>query len=321
MAFGTRSAFLSARGKGISTCDKSQHAIEQGEQGHEIASFDALIGALHPPESELRMLASLQTYLDESIDKDRRIFAIGGFIGRADEWRELLLDWIDRIHPSKLPNPITAFHMTDCETGGGEFRDELGWSRDSRKELIIDLLEIICRYNVALFGMGVSIKEYETLDHVDPNKRFRLGNSQYHFLLQSVIRDLVKEMDDGSFGGYERVAFFFDRNSPHEFWANHLHKRMQQDDDPRSRRIGPLIFDSKAQMRLLQVGDIGAYESMKAIRNIRYAEGRSRKSFQRLLETNHVWKISAFNEAGLQQMVEEKKQHLLEIGKKWQRVK
>ena len=86
------------------------------------------------------MLASLQTYLDESIDKDRRIFAIGGFIGRADEWRELLLDWIDRIHPSKLPNPITAFHMTDCETGGGEFRDELGWSRDSRKELIIDLL-------------------------------------------------------------------------------------------------------------------------------------------------------------------------------------
>ena len=200
-------------------------------RGAEIGSFDDLVRALHAPDSRLKMLATLQTYLDESIDRDHRIFAIGGFIGRADEWRELLFEWIDRIHPSKLPRPIKAFHMTDCENGGGDFRDELGWDRESRRQLIIDLIAIICRYNVALFGMGLPIKEYERLDHVDPNKRLKLGYSQYHLLFQSVIRDLVKEMDDGSFGGHPRVAFFFDRNSPHEFWANHMHKRMQLGDD------------------------------------------------------------------------------------------
>lgn len=292
---------------------KSQLSLEHQR---EMASFEALVGALHPPESEIRMLAALQAYMDESSDKERRIFTIGGFIGRADEWRELLFDWIDRIEPRKLPNPIRAFHMTDCENGGGEFRDELGWDRDSRRQLIIDLLDIICRYNVGLFGLGLPIKEYELLDPVNPEKGLKLGYSQYHLLFQLVLREMASEMEEGGFPGHEEIAFFFDRNSPHEFWANHLHKRMQQEDEPRCRRIGPLTFHNKERMRMLQVADVGAFESMKSITNIAYKEGRTRKSFDKLLATDHIWRISKLNSDGLKQMVTEKKKHLSELATK-----
>jgi hypothetical protein len=100
----------------------------------------------------------------------------------------LLLEWADRIQPDKLPHPIKAFHMTDCESGGGEFRDELGWDNESRKQLIIDLIQIICRYSVALFGMGLPIQDYEALQPVTKNpsndKGVKLGGGQYRFLLQ-----------------------------------------------------------------------------------------------------------------------------------------
>jgi hypothetical protein len=206
---------------------------------------------IREPESEIRMLTSLQAYLDESADKERRIFSIGGFIGRADEWTSLLLEWIDRIRLHRLPHPIKAFHMTDCEDGGREFRNELGWDDDSRRNLIIDLLEIICKYNVALYSLGMPIKEYELLDPVNPEKGLRLGHTQYHFLFQSVIPDLAREMDESGIPAHEDMAFFFDQNSPHEFWANKFHKDMQKH-DPRRSRMGSGSMSREDAARALQ---------------------------------------------------------------------
>jgi len=258
------------------------------------------------------MLAMLQGYMDESADKDARIFCIGGFFGRSDEWSPLLLEWVDRIQPHRLPHPIKAFHMTDCENGGGEFRDELGWDRDSRKQLIIDLIQIICRYTVGMFGMGLPIQEYEALDPVTTNpsndKGIKLGGGQYRFLLQSVMADLAIEMEDTAFPAHEDIAFFFDRNSPHESWANILHKEMQNCGRPWSRRIGSLTFDSKEKLRLLQVADVGAYECRKYIVNHIFKEGRTRKSFETLKDRHRIWKIAAFNKDNLKEMLEDKQE-------------
>jgi hypothetical protein len=234
----------------------------------------------------------MHAYMDESSDKESRLFCIGGFVGRADAWMDLMHRWIERLRPHQLPNPIKAFHMTDCENAGGEFRDELGWDRDSRKQLIIDLLEIICGYPVAMFGVALPLKEYFSLDPIN-DQGDKLGKSQYHFLFQSALADLASELETTDFLPYDNIAFFFDRNSPYEYWANRLHKEIKEDKRLKWRhRIGSLKFESKEKLRLLQVGDIGAYESMKHMANALYNEGRTRRSFQKLATTNHVWKLA-----------------------------
>jgi len=207
------------------------------------------------------MLAMIQAYMDESCDKEQTLFAIGGFLGRSDAWIPLLYEWISRLDPKNLPNPIRAFHMTDCENGWGEFRDDLGWDGDSRRTLIIDLLDIICKYQVGMFGLGIPLRDYKSLDAING---VNLGRNEYHFMFQAILADLAIELEEGKLPDHETIAFFFDRNSPHEVWANAVHKASQNDTRfAWRRRIGSLTFGNKEQLRLLQVADIGAYETMK----------------------------------------------------------
>lgn len=134
---------------------------------HEVQCFADLAILSHDFQSKLKTMALITAYGDESSDKDKRVLAVGAFVGRADEWTALLLDWIERIKPENLPNPITSFHMTDCETGQGEFRGKFGWTEESRKRLIIDLIEIITRRRVLLYGAGLQMKDYGNLDLID----------------------------------------------------------------------------------------------------------------------------------------------------------
>jgi len=237
---------------------------------------------------------------------------VGGFVARSDAWTSILHQWIERIRPERLPCLIKAFHMTDCETGQGEFRDEYGWSHETRKHLIIDLIDIICGQIIGLFAVGLPIKEYKALDPLTPDGT-RLGYSQYHFIFQAAIAYLAGELDDGDFPQHETVAFFFDRNSPYEAWANKLHNLLQNSDHSWSRRIGPLTFQSKEKMRLLQVADLGVYEGMKYITNSVYNEGRTRKSFEKLAAHHCVMKLSAFNADNLKEMFDFKKSKLTDV--------
>jgi hypothetical protein len=293
-------------------CQKSQYPSLNVQT--EVEEFIALSRAVHGYESDLEMLAMLQAYLDESVDKDHRMFVVAGFVGRSDAWSSLLHEWIDRIQPERLPRPIKAFHMTDCENGGGEFRDVLGWDKTSRTDLIIDLIDIICRHRVGMFGVGVPIKEYEALSPVT-DQGLKLGYTQYHFAFQAAVAYLAAEMEDHEFPRHDTIAFFLDRNSPHESWANALHKHLQNSDQSWSHRIGSLTFNSKEKLRLLQVADLGAYESMKYLTNAVFTEGRSRRSFNKLAENHRVMKLSAFNADTLKEMVELKKANLMQFAK------
>jgi hypothetical protein len=257
-------------------------------------------------ESVTTMNASFHAYMDESVDKQERMFVVGGFIARPETWTSIRYRWVDRIQPNKLAHPIRAFHMTDCETGQGEFRDELGWDKDSRRRLIIDLINILCEHVVGLFAVGVPIQEYKALDPVTPTGT-RLGYSQYHFIFQAGIAYLAGEIEDGGFSPNETIDFFFDRNSPYETWARKLYKELQNSAHPWSRRIGSLTFHDKQQLRLLQVADLGVYEGMKYLTNSVYKEGRTRRSFNKLAEHQCVIKLSAFNAETLKELVELKK--------------
>lgn len=261
------------------------------------------------------MIASIHAYMDESVDKQGRLFVVGGFVSRPEAWSSILYQWVDRIQPDKLPSPIKAFHMTDCETGQGEFRDKLGWNQNTRRQLIIDLIDIICGHVVGLFAVGLPIAEYKALDPITPDGT-RLGYSQYHFIFQAAIAYLAGEFEDSGFPRHETIAFFFDRNSPHESWANKLHAELKKSTHPWSHRIGSLTFEDKERMRLLQVADLGVYEGMKYLTNSIYNEGRTRRSFEKLAAHHCVMKLSAFSKDNLQEMVKFKKETLGELIKR-----
>ena len=254
-------------------------------------------------------MALITAYGDESSDKDKRVLAVGAFVGSADEWRALLLDWIERIKPEKLPNPITAFHMTDCETGQGEFRDKFGWTEESRKKLIIDLIEIITRRRVLLYGAGLQMKDYGNLELIDGKP---VGKSEYHVLLQAIMGELSMQLDDEKAPGFEDVAYVFDQqDSAHEFWAHEIHKETKN--HPKiawKNRIGTLTFADKRSTRLLQVADLGTYEVMRRITNYLFFDDKPRKSFDALAATRNVGKIVIYDGKTLGKIVESKKAEL-----------
>jgi hypothetical protein len=233
------------------------------------------------------MFPQMVACMDESIDGGRRVFVIAGFVGRIDAWNSLTAEWIDRIQPQKLPNPISAFHMTDCETGHGEFRDRFGWDRDSRRQLITDLIEIICKHQVVMWGIGVRIEDYEALAPVN-EEGVKLGRSSYHFVLQAAIAYLAGEMEGLGNSHYDTIDFLFDRRDDHETWARTLHKELRNSEHSWGRYIGTLSFSNKTEMRRLQVADLGAYETMKHLTNALYNEGRTRRSFEKLADNRHV---------------------------------
>jgi len=256
-------------------------------------------------------MSLISAYADESSDKDRRILSVSAFVGEAEEWSFLLADWIERLKPANLPNPVTAFHMTDCETGNGEFSEKNGWDHSSRQKLIIDLISIISRRRVALFGVGMQLKDYSSLELIDGQP---LGKSEYHFLLQAVMGGISMELEETKADRLEDVSYFFDQNAKNEYWANEIHRALRSDKRVNwSHRIGPLIFGSKEKIRLLQVADLGAYETMKYVTNSIFGEGRSRRSFEALASEKKIAKILVYDGKTLNTMLENKRNELARI--------
>jgi hypothetical protein len=162
-----------------------------------------------------------------------------------------------------------------------------------------------------MFGLGIPLRDYKALDAING---VNLGRNEYHFMFQAILADLAIELEEGKLPDHETIAFFFDRNSPHEVWANAVHKASQNDTRfAWRRRIGSLTFDNKEKLRLLQVADIGAYETMKYLSNILATEKRTRRSFQKLMNAERVWKVATYDGDTLKLMVELKKAQLKEF--------
>ena len=276
---------------------------------YEVQKFADFAVLCHDRDSALKTMALITAYGDESSDKDRRILSVSAFVGRADDWTALLNEWIERLNPKNLPNPVTAFHMTDCESGQGEFRDKFGWTEESRKRLIIDLIGIITRHHILLFGAGLQIKDYGNLELINGDP---VGRSEYHILLQALMCDLSLELEESNAPAIEDIAYIFDqRDKRYEFWAHEIHRETKNHPQVSWRhRLGTLSFADKRDMRLLQVADLGAYEVRRYITQFLFNEGKTRKSFEVLAAAKKIGKISVYDGETLQKIVEKKKEEL-----------
>jgi hypothetical protein len=255
---------------------------------------------------------AIRFYGDESEDKHEKVHVIGGFLGTAEQWDSLEEKWIARIKPTG----ISAYHMSDCECGHGEFSDAKGWTAADRRQLTVDLIEIICRHQVAMLGMGILLEPYSQLPHISKEVG-KLGHDKWHAAFQAILHEAARGIEEANAPKGETIAFFFDwkdKQGAADFFFN-VTRNDERLMDWRH-RLGTLTFGHKefdvpGSVPLLQVADIAAVETRKAIGNpITHPHLPKRKSLARLEQAGRIWRIRYIDQAALETIYEKKKEEL-----------
>jgi len=90
----------------------------------------------------------LSAFGDESHDPTKsRIFAVGGLLGDAAQWKSFRHKWNERLGGS-------IFHAADCESGYGDFR---GQPEDERHRLHRDLTRIVAESRLIGYGHVIDL--------------------------------------------------------------------------------------------------------------------------------------------------------------------
>lgn len=254
---------------------------------------------------------AIRFYGDESEDKDEKVLAIGGFIGFAEQWEALQEKWITRVKPTG----VSAYHMTDCECGHGEFSGDNGWTKKDRDQLTSDLIGLIVEHEIFLIGEGILLDDYRELPPVD-DKGVELGHDKWHMVFQGVLQQVCMRVGDTA-PPEETVAFFLDWKQK-QGAAQFLFDYTKAEDRLGAwhHRLGTLTFGHKefnvpGSLPLLQIADIAAVETRKAIGNpITHPHLPERKSLARLKAANRVWSLSFLDGPVLNAIYEMKRKDL-----------
>jgi hypothetical protein len=268
-----------------------------------------ILRAVHPPECKKRFIMALRFYGDES--QGQRVIGVAGFLGDGDEWDSLQEKWIARVKPTGAK----AYHMTDCDNGWGDFSDKKGWNKDSRTQLTIDLIELICQHNIYLIGEAIVLDDYRELPPVT-DAGDQLGRDEWHAAFQGVLHEAAASLGDEC-PPEETIAFFFDwrqKQGGAQFFFDYT--KNEERLKPWHFRLGTLTFGHKefdipGSLPLLQVADIAAVETRRRIENPLIAPHLGeRKSLTRLKQAGRVWSITYHNKATLTAIYELKREEL-----------
>lgn len=253
---------------------------------------------------------TVRLYADESEDKDCKVFAIGGIIGFADDLDAFQEAWIARVKPTG----VSAYHMTDCECGYGEFKD---WEKEDRDQLTVDLIELICSHEVFVIGTGVLLDDYNRFPPInDEGTPMPFGGGPWHLCFGQIIQEACMRVGDEAPAEWG-VSSFFDWKEKRGL-AESIYEHTQKEDrlKPWHKRLGTLTFGHKefdvpGSIPLLQAADIAAVETRKRIGNpITRPDLPLRKSFQRLVERERIWSAKYFTYPVMDVMYQMKRQSL-----------
>jgi hypothetical protein len=252
---------------------------------------------------------AVRFYCDESEDRESKVLSLAGFLGTGEDMDALQEEWVARLKPTG----VSAYHMTDCDNGGGEFSDAKGWNKTDRTHLTIDLIEIIARHKVFLVGLSVLLDDYRTIPSF-PGTDKLLGFDTWHLLFQGIFM-YAEQLLGTEAPPEETIACFFDWRQK-TGRAQTIFEIMRDIQDlPFSKRLGTLTFghkefDKPGSIPLLQIADIAAVETRKDLANpITHPHLPERRSLARLRQTGRVWLLH-LDKLVLEGMYEMKKAQL-----------
>jgi hypothetical protein len=242
----------------------------------------------------------VKAYVDESADEKKRYaYAVAGLIGSEERWLGLEILWQSRTADLK-----EAFHMNECETFHGEFKD---WDVPKKEALITDLTAIIRDSNLYGFGASVDIPMFRS---VFPNE----PNDALYFLC---FRHVIAQMSFWGTEAGQRVAFVFDQQQQFAQRAHRLFDRLRKSPAKFGSSLGSLAFEDRRKFVALQAADLVAYETFKIQHHAEHDVGRRlRKSLLALKRTDRFF-IRHYDKAVLEASRREMEKHGYSSLMKW----
>ncbi len=235
-------------------------------------------------------MTAFTTYLDASRDEgDSNVYMLAGFISEPERWDVFDTEWQRVLDEYE----VSSFHMTDFESGYGEFKD---WARDDprRIPLLTALMEVIERNTVASVGYGVSQLMYKSVVSAEVNEL--VGGSPYFFLFLNLLLGAESLMDNAAklAAGVPddwQMLYMLARGDQGagkvvETWmskkAGVIATRME------TRMTGLLIATDNAKYPALQAADLLAFEGRKQVGlQLGQHQRKSRLSFAALDRSRH----------------------------------
>jgi hypothetical protein len=193
----------------------------------------------------------LTVFGDESHDETKqRVFAVGGLIGREQEWDAIVKPW-------KAITGGRDFHAADCESDHGDFT-----STDHRdnQRLYARLVKLLASTKLMGFGVAIDLAEYHAIFP-------ELPEDQPYYLC---FHDVVKYFAEIGYLSLppEKVDFTFDRNLEREYNATYLYDYMVKLPEWRFRPYinEKVSFTTRKEVGI-QASDLVAREAMKHLDN------------------------------------------------------
>ena len=104
-------------------------------------------------------VAVFSAYFDASGNKRARVLTVAGFLSRVSKWERFDNEWADILSSEG----VSAMHMTDFASSGGEFKSWRGQS-DRRREFISRLSNCIRRNTNKGFASSVILADWREVD-------------------------------------------------------------------------------------------------------------------------------------------------------------
>lgn len=224
----------------------------------------------------------LRAYCDESYDKDTRVYALAGFVGRDKEWRAVSKIWRNRC----LKDGIECYHAADCES---RFNDFSNFSVQQSIALNTDLMENLNGNRIAGVGVAVYVEDYEAVAKTSQKAALFLKQSPYFLALQFLVVDMCCEIAEYS---GSPIAFVFEQQDEFSRRSKSLYDEVRIKNPTAAKCMGSLTYAPKEKFVPLQVADKLVYEVMKAALNTRYDPNRAeRKSLSAMKNARIISKI------------------------------
>jgi hypothetical protein len=205
---------------------------------------------------------NLTGYIDESINKDMRLFTMSAIIAERMDWMWFEVDWencierINRLLKKDGRTPISRYHASECSNTVGDFND---WSQEEQRSLTKQLLDIFRAHNTRTISYTI---DFIALAETFPQWKNDPLQGGYYFLTAFLVREIAEWLGKRD-NPNDRIKLIHDRcqynqtiqNSFQELLSNQLFKQRFNFETIKS--------SSWQECRLLQAADFITYAGMK----------------------------------------------------------
>jgi hypothetical protein len=149
-------------------------------------------------------------YCDESTgtnEHEAKFYVVAGYLATADDWQLFEASWRAKLAQER----ISAFHMTDCEKGYGEFAHLHGHQHAVERERLQRLfLGMIKQHRI--FGVSTAVVLHQLRQFAPKLEPLleRQFNTPYMHAFRATLQTMADQLK--TFEPDEQIAFTFDRH-------------------------------------------------------------------------------------------------------------